>query len=79
MKTLDFRGFVGQKVDAKPELSHTEYIAVSGVLGLSRRIHPNDALSAAFRPVQEQFEAWLGNQGLALATRNLYATVSRTV
>lgn len=34
MKTLDFRGFVGQKVDAKPELSHTEYIAVSGVLGL---------------------------------------------
>jgi integrase len=47
--------------------------------GLSRRIHPNDALSAAFRPVQEQFEAWLGDQGLALATRNLYATVSRTV
>ena len=47
--------------------------------GLSRRIHPNDALSAAFRPVQEQFEVWLGNQGLALDTRNLYATVSRTV
>jgi integrase len=47
--------------------------------GLSRRIHPNDALSAAFLPVQEQLEAWLGDQGLALATRNLYSVVSRTV
>jgi len=47
--------------------------------GVSHRIHPNDALSAAFRPVQEQFETLLGNQGLALATRDLYATVSRTV
>lgn len=45
---------------------------------LSRPIHPNDALDARFRPVQEQFEQWLDGQGLAVATRNLYATVSRT-
>lgn len=45
----------------------------------SRRAHPNDMLNVAFRPVQEQFEVWLGRQGLAMATRNLYATVSRTV
>lgn len=46
---------------------------------LSRSVHPNDALSAVFRPVQEEFEAWLGRQSLAVATRELYATVSRTV
>lgn len=46
---------------------------------LSRRVHPNDALDAAFRPVQEQFEAWLDSQPLAVTTRDLYATVSRTV
>ena len=45
----------------------------------SRRSHPNDVLNVAFRPIQEQFEAWLGRQGLAAATRELYATVSRTV
>jgi site-specific recombinase XerD len=45
----------------------------------SRRVHPNDALNAAFRPVQEHFEAWLDRQRLAVATRHLYATVSRTV
>lgn len=45
----------------------------------SRRTHPNDVLSVGFRPVQEQFEACLGRQGLAAATRHLYATVSRTV
>jgi site-specific recombinase XerD len=44
----------------------------------SRRTHPNDVLNAAFRPVQEQFEAWLDDQQLAAATRQLYATVSRT-
>jgi len=46
---------------------------------LSRQRHPNDALDAVFRPVQEQFEAWLESQRLALATRELYATVSRTI
>ena len=45
----------------------------------SRRSHPNDVLNVAFRPIQEQFEEWLGRQGLAAATRELYATVSRTV
>ena len=45
----------------------------------SRRAQPNDALDVVVRPVQEQFEAWLGRQRLAMATRNLYATVSRTV
>ena len=44
---------------------------------LSRRCHPNDALSTVFRPLQEQFEAWLGEQPLAPATRELYATVAR--
>ncbi|HEY5842474.1 MAG TPA: tyrosine-type recombinase/integrase [Mycobacterium sp.] len=45
----------------------------------SRRAQPNDVLDVVFRPVQEQFEAWLGRQRLAMATRHLYATVSRTV
>ena len=46
---------------------------------LSRQTHPNDALNAVFRPVQEQFEAWLEGQRLAVATKELYATVSRTI
>jgi integrase len=46
---------------------------------LSHQRHPNDALDAVFRPVQEQFEAWLESQRLAVATRKLYATVSRTI
>ena len=46
---------------------------------LSRQTHPNDALDAVFRPVQEQFETWLDSQRLAVATRELYATVSRTI
>lgn len=46
---------------------------------LSHQTHPNDALDAVFRPVQEQFEAWLESQRLAVATRELYATVSRTI
>lgn len=45
---------------------------------LSRKSHPNIVLDVVFRPVQEQFEAWLLGQGLAVATQNLYATVSRT-
>lgn len=47
MKTLDFRGFVGQKVEAKPELSHTEYIAVSGVLGSAARFRTNPAIEVS--------------------------------
>src|SRR5674476_163792 len=46
---------------------------------LSRQTHPNDALEAVFRPVQEQYEKWLESQRLAVATRELYATVSRTI
>ncbi len=46
---------------------------------LSRQRHPNDALGAAFRLVQERYEVWLDGENLAVATRNLYATVSRTV
>lgn len=45
----------------------------------SRQTRPNDALDAAFGPVQERFETWLDGQQLAAATRQLYATVSRTV
>ncbi|MEV8183843.1 hypothetical protein [Arthrobacter sp. N199823] len=30
-----------------------------------------------FRPVQEQFEAWLTQQGLVQTTQELYATVGR--
>nr|WP_241249592.1 tyrosine-type recombinase/integrase [Agrococcus sp. KRD186] len=45
---------------------------------LSRSGHPNDALNEVFRPVQEQFEAWLDRQQLAVSTKNLYATVART-
>lgn len=46
---------------------------------LSKAVHPNDALDVVFRPVQDQFESWLGQQGLAEATMNLYATVARTI
>lgn len=46
---------------------------------LSRQCHANDALDVMFRPVQEQFEAWLDGQRLEAATVSLYATVSRTV
>lgn len=46
---------------------------------LSRQTHPNDGLSPAFRPIQEQFEDWLTGQGLAATTASLYATVSRKV
>lgn len=46
---------------------------------VSRQTHPNDGLNSAFRPVQEQFEQWLTGQGLAAATADLYATVSRKV
>lgn len=45
----------------------------------SRQVHPNDALSVVFRPVQDHFEVWLDHRRLAPATRELYATVSRTV
>lgn len=46
---------------------------------VSHQTHPNDSLNAAFRPIQEQFEAWLTGQGLAAATAGLYATISRKV
>lgn len=46
---------------------------------MSRETQPNDELDGVFRPVQEQFEAWLDGQRLAVTTRSLYATVSRTV
>jgi integrase len=45
--------------------------------GVSRRTHPNDGLDATFRPVQEEFEAWLQTRGLAPATEQLYSVVSR--
>ncbi|MGO1315956.1 MAG: tyrosine-type recombinase/integrase [Cellulomonadaceae bacterium] len=56
-------------------------VAVTGKYewNLSRRVHANDGIDATLRPVQEQFEAWLGAQQLAAATASLYATVSRTV
>lgn len=44
---------------------------------LSRHAGPNDGLNAVFRPVQEQFEAWLTHQGLAQDTQDLYATIAR--
>ena len=44
---------------------------------LSKQAGPNDALNPVFRPVQEQFEAWLALQGLAQATQELRATIGR--
>lgn len=44
---------------------------------ISRHTSPNDGLNQVFRPVQEQFEAWLALQGLAQATQDLRATVGR--
>ena len=46
---------------------------------VSRQSHPNDVLDGVFRPVQEDFEGWLNHRRLATATKDLYATVSRTV
>lgn len=46
---------------------------------LSRSTHPNDIVGPGLRPVQEQFQQWLRSQGLAPATADLYATVSRKV
>lgn len=39
----------------------------------------NDGLDPVLGRVQDQFERWLTGQGLAVATAELYATVSRTV
>lgn len=44
---------------------------------ISRHAAANDGLNKVFRPVQEQFEAWLTHQRLAQDTQDLYATVSR--
>ncbi|HVA75430.1 MAG TPA: tyrosine-type recombinase/integrase [Acidimicrobiales bacterium] len=46
---------------------------------VSRQSHPNDVLDGVFRPVQEDFERWMDRRYLATATKDLYATVSRTV
>ena len=46
---------------------------------VARRAEANDGLVPAFRLVQERFEAHLDDRRLAGATRQLYATVSRTV
>lgn len=87
-----FLGFVaaehrqGRIKDWKRKLLRKSVLVLSEVAATgsyqwcqSRRTHRNDVLSSPFRPVQEQFEAWLDGQGLAAATRHLYATVSRTV
>lgn len=67
------------KLLRKAVLVLTEVAATgSYVWKVSRRIGPNDSIGV-LRPVQERFEGWLASQGLAVATRNLYATVSRTV
>ena len=44
---------------------------------LSRPTAPNDGLNGVFRPVQEHFEGWLTQQGLAQTTQELYAVVGR--
>lgn len=46
---------------------------------LSPATHRNDIVDPRLRPVQEQFEQWLSRRGLASATAELYATVSRKV
>lgn len=46
---------------------------------LVRAADANDGLELAFRIMQDRFEAHLAERGLAVATRQLYATVSRTV
>ena len=46
---------------------------------LSKHAGPNDGLNPVFRPVQEQLEAWLTQQGLAQATQELRATICRRV
>lgn len=44
---------------------------------ISRHTSPNDVLNDVFRPVQEQFEAWLSRQRLAQATKDLRSSISR--
>lgn len=44
---------------------------------ISRHAGANDALNPVFRPIQEHFERWLTQKGLAEATQELYAVVGR--
>lgn len=44
---------------------------------ISKHAGPNDGLNSVFRPIQEHFEQWLTQQGLAQTTQELYATVGR--
>lgn len=44
---------------------------------LSKHAGPNDALNPVFRLIQEHFERWLTQKGLAEATQELYAIVGR--
>ena len=44
---------------------------------VSKHVGSNDVLNTVFHPIQEHFEAWLTQQGLAQTTQELYATVGR--
>ena len=46
---------------------------------VARAESADERLDPALRPVQQRFVAWLAGRGLAPATVDLYATVSRTV
>lgn len=56
-------------------------VAATGtyVWSVARAVGANDGLVPAVLPVQQRFETWLQGRGLATATAELYATISRTV
>jgi len=89
---VSFCGFVasehreGRIKDWKRKLLRRAVLVLSEVTkngsftwAVFRAAHPNDGLNPVLRPVQDRYEDWLGGQGLAAATAELYATVSRTV
>lgn len=86
LRFVAFEHRQGRMKDWKRKLLRKAFLVLSEVArtgtytwSVTRASHRNDALDAAFRPVQEQFEQWLTGQGLAQATRDLYAAVARRV
>jgi integrase len=57
----------------------TSAVTGSYTWSVFRAADVNDGLNSVFGPLQCRYEEWLTRQGLARATAQLYATVSRTV
>lgn len=68
------------KLLRKAVLVLSEVVTTGGYRwSVARAAGANDGLDPRVRPVQARFEAWLAGRGLAPATADMYATVSRKV